>query len=188
MCFWLFLAYTNPNADLRATNSAFWVFMVLRKAREQSLAQQGTCPVRSSRWCALGRSTAWAGLLPRASYHQLKKLPKPCLTMWDHVWCPTFQTRSVFLDTITILKRRAVWEFHLDNPWPANEFRTAQCLRAMRTGSLSRSREQPRCQVLFLGQTPGTLFQHYIICLDLTQLRCPVPSLPFTAQLCIWYL
>lgn len=130
----------------------------------------------------------WAGLLPRASYHQLKKLPKPCLTMWDHVWCPTFQTRSVFLDTITILKRRAVWEFHLDNPWPANEFRTAQCLRAMRTGSLSRSREQPRCQVLFLGQTPGTLFQHYIICLDLTQLRCPVPSLPFTAQLCIWYL
>lgn len=181
----LFLAYTDPNVVLRATNAAFWVLVVLCRAREQSSMQGGNRPARSCAALAgaLGRSTARSTLLPGASHHQGKKLPKLPLTMWDWVLCLTFQTRSVFLDVITTLKHRVVWESHLDGPWPVNELRTAQWLCAIHTWSLSRSSEQPPVRFCSLATHLGTLFQHYFICLELTEVRCPMSSSPFTAQL-----
>ena len=61
----LFLAYTNPNVVLRATNTAFWVLMVLRRAREQSLTQKGNSPARS---CTALAGMHWAAAQPGPDY------------------------------------------------------------------------------------------------------------------------
>lgn len=111
----------------------------------------------------------------------MKKLPKPPLTMSRIKVYAQLLEKKLFLGMFTILKHR---EPHLDDPWPVNELRTAQWLRAGHTGRFSRSREQPHCQILFLGKTPGTTFP----ALDqLPQSSRVVSSSPLPAQLWIQY-